>query len=606
MKSKVLATVLATVSIFQGTLALGTTAQGVCKDGLCGSSFEQTKRPEVEKTPEVRKEEILMNYPPNLGTMQEFGLGLKIAGPNGELIEQTVKPDVHYRGEDGKEYFVFYNQNIEQLRNMFYNKLRKEIDEHWVVLGGQKNSLMRYAEEGKGSIFNFGDYIRGISLLGFTLPYWMFSNKETLHKSALLAEYSAKLKNALEECGSTIDNTDSPCSVIMSKDLSKNAVINPESFLAETEKNFYEVMSSKVLPYKTKVEKLNSMLDYYQKEMTPEASNANAVAFCFPLNRASYYLSNLEKDLQHKDLETLEAMNSLRKKIDRLFIEYRFIFEQNIAPILGVKVDRCKVIVEREDFTMMYLDRAETKKFIQTVKRTLDTKFANIAKTYSLEDVSSTDLIKLAETLQPESFQDMIDKMDEEIAQKNADSSKLFVDSIGIAGRAVAGYALNPSGLEITKAIKGDVQGPEKFSPEEIKECAEEEKRRTSTTKENKDSIKSTSAVCQRIDSAKLDPMKRSDIFRAFDKYLEYTVMQSNLIRTKNKRQFLDNVKSNQEEYVNLLKVFIELNRNNRANREDYDGTLISENRSKETSDGRDRLLREYFVREIQRLDGVL
>ena len=134
MRNKILATVVAIISIFQGSfpLVLETSAQSVCKGGVCETSLEQAKKTEVAKTSEDKKEEILMNYPPNLGTMQEFGLGLKVAGPNGELIEQTVQPDVHYRGEDGKEYFVFYNQNIEQLRNMFYNKLRKELDEHYI------------------------------------------------------------------------------------------------------------------------------------------------------------------------------------------------------------------------------------------------------------------------------------------------------------------------------------------------------------------------------------------------------------------------------------------------------------------------------------------
>lgn len=38
-----------------------------------------------------------------------------------------------------------------------------------------------------------------------------------------------------------------------------------------------------------------------------------AVEFNFPINRVSYYLSNFEKDLQSKDVETLKEMYTLRE-----------------------------------------------------------------------------------------------------------------------------------------------------------------------------------------------------------------------------------------------------------------------------------------------------
>ena len=42
------------------------------------------------------------------------------------------------------------------------------------------------------------------------------------------------------------------------------------------------------------------------------------------------------------------------------------------------------------------------------------------------------------------------------------------------------------------------------------------------------------------------------------------------------------------------------------ASRDDFYGVTIEENRCDETLDGRGRLMRKYFVEEIQRLDDVL
>ena len=68
------------------------------------------------KTEAEQKSEILKKYPPNLSEMQEIGFGVKTVAPNGELVEKRVRPDCHFRGDDGKEYLIFYNNHIKQLK----------------------------------------------------------------------------------------------------------------------------------------------------------------------------------------------------------------------------------------------------------------------------------------------------------------------------------------------------------------------------------------------------------------------------------------------------------------------------------------------------------
>lgn len=61
---------------------------------------------------------------------------------------------------------------------------------------------------------------------------------------------------------------------------------------------------------------------------------------------------------------------------------------------------------------MIFLDQQETKKFIQKIEKMLDSKASIISGQYSFEGFTGPQLRELAESLKPESFQDMIDEME--------------------------------------------------------------------------------------------------------------------------------------------------------------------------------------------------
>ena len=82
--------------------------------------------------------------------------------------------------------------------------------------------------------------------------------------------------------------------------------------------------------------------------------------------------------------------------------------------------------------------------------------------------------------------------------------------------------------------------------------------------------------------------------------------MQSDIKLKSSKRDFLNKVKTNKEDFINLFKLYILMVRGGYASRDDFYGVTIEENRCDETLDGRGRLMRKYFVEEIQRLDDVL
>ena len=149
-------------------------------------------------------------------------------------------------------------------------------------------------------------------------------------------------------------------------------------------------------------------------------------------------------------------MFELRKKINRLTLEHRFIFEQNKASILGITIHRCKIILEDEQRTMIFLDQQETKKFIQTVEKMLDSKASIISGQYSFEGFTGPQLRELAESLRPESFQDMIDKMEKDIRTAEKECDKMKAASMFSAARAVKQFAVRGDIIQFTSNLLPD------------------------------------------------------------------------------------------------------------------------------------------------------
>ena len=109
-------------------------------------------------------------------------------------------------------------------------------------------------------------------------------------------------------------------------------------------------------------------------------------------------------------------------------LEHRFIFEQNATPILSVRIDRCKIIAQTKNHTMIFLDREETKKFKRTLDTMLDNKATNITRTYSYDPFTGEELRHLAESLDPDSCQEVLDYMDHQIVDMKAKADKQEAD----------------------------------------------------------------------------------------------------------------------------------------------------------------------------------
>lgn len=592
------------------------------------------------KTAAEQKSEILKKYPPNLSEMQEIGFGVKTVAPNGELVEKRVRPDCHFRGDDGKEYLIFYNNHIKQLKEILYKKLKNNMDTHKCAFAGKNSALNSIANGHRQNVdfesfetSSFWDVTEDWLDDLYTNPFWVCSAVKFFQKDAnkiknegiKLAKSSGKLTAAVNKYGEVLDNSDTPCMAIISRDLNEPTVISSLEELNLIEKEIYNVMVSKN-SYKHKIEQLNDLLDKYIENFTPEASNMHAMKFCFPLNRISYYLSNFEKGPQDENLETLKAMYALRQKINRLTLKHRFIFEQNKAPILNIKIDRCKIIVEDEHKTMIFLDCEGTKKFIRTIKEMLDSKASVLLNKYPInEPFSKDELRKLAESLDIDSAQDLLDRAELEVQKLNKDCDSQLASAGVSAMRAVGKFftedvenLMSPTINFKPKPLPGQEVESYQFTQEEVEEYVKSQRQNNLNeveTRENDgDSYKNDankdekslknkdnrSLLKKAIDKLNLNSFQESSLMDAFEKYLDYCVKLGKLKLKEDKRDFIKKLKENEEDYVNLLKLYIRLHRGKYEERNDFYGTLVTEDRQYETENGRGRVTREYFIREVE------
>ena len=401
------------------------------------------------ESPQQRKERILADYQPNFAEMQKIGLGVTRRNHRGEEEEILVVPDVHFRGEDGKEYFVFYNNHFGQLRDVLLQKLETFKSEHNIALFQCMPCVCSIADgKGIGAKETFGVFMRtgvGFFSLGLiSLGFFVSPTVQAINDRARALAYSCgNLKKGMIECGSDLGVGSSPCALVLNRDLAMDSdstkvfltFRNTPGDFAEVEGNFISIAMSS----ETDTEQITAIegeLDRTYHKMKPWASNERMVDFCFVLNRASYHLSMLERDIQSRSLASVEAMDRLRRKVNRLLLEYRFIFEQSVRPFFGIKVDRCKILEDTKMAKTIFLDRSETKKFQQEVEKELDRRAQSLRREYKFENFSGEELRKLACELKPDNYQSLIDSLDDKIAdmERDRDNENAQAMSEGVKG----------------------------------------------------------------------------------------------------------------------------------------------------------------------------
>ena len=357
------------------------------------------------------KDILIENFLPNLSNYQKIIKRIEIIGKNEEKIEKiyTLSPNVNFT--DQKDYYVFYNDNLKILIELYKIELIEYLKKHSFVLYFKKDNLKKTIKE-LGLDLNADNSYGPLKLFSNFIAYNWY--QDVIDRANLLAQNLNSLTSVVDKYSDRITQ-DNFCSVTISENLFEEKVKIKLNFRNTEEKNCLDYMK-KIQDIKEKqlddIEKLklmNQKIDELKKEIKPENSIDNIKDFCFVLNKISEYIANFERSLQTKELELLKIMDIIRRKLNYYLLEFRYKFVENQAPILNIKISRYKILCDSLEKTAIYLEKGESRTFMKNLREELDNKAKNINSSYQFQDIEIKDIISIARQINFNKYEDLIE-----------------------------------------------------------------------------------------------------------------------------------------------------------------------------------------------------
>ena len=367
--------------------------------------------PVLNLSDKEKKEIIINNYLPNLSQYQ-----IIIKKVKDEQIE--LHPNVNFT--DQKDYFIFYNDNLMNLTDLYKKEFKRFLEIHNVILYFKKNNLEESINSGNLNL----EADKDISLFKFISKVISGNYKEEIEYANNLVININKLINIRKEFSDTI-TFEKMCTVTVSEKLF-DGIIKVKKYIKNSNepvkhdylayiKEIEDIKNAKLEDNIEKVKLLDEKINILKKEISPENSVDDMNDFCFILNIISNYLRNLERSFESKELQFLEKMDYLRRKIDYYLLEFRFKFVENQAPILNVKIPRYKILCNSDEMTSIFLEKGQIKNFIKNLRTELDNKGKNIDSKYQFKDIELNEFIEIAQKINFEKQEDLINSYEKKI-----------------------------------------------------------------------------------------------------------------------------------------------------------------------------------------------
>ena len=300
----------------------------------------------------------------------------------------------------------------------------------------------------------------------------------------LIAINLSILSEAEEEFSEKI-TSEGMCVITISENIF-NEEIKIKRFFKSKEHNFYLEFLDKIEEIKKKklddIEKLkliNEKINEYKKEIIPENSIDNMIDFIFVLNIISEYLSNYERSLEAKSLDLLKIMDSIRRKLDFYLLEFRYKFVENGSPILKIKINRYKILLECEEKTVIYLEKGEAKKFMKNLEENFDIKAKNIDANYQFQDIEFETIVKIAKEINFKTYEDLSEALETKIRDYQSKYKSKQIELTSYSAKTAVKFVL--TGLNLM------IKGKEKsISSEQIEKFIESDNEKKDEKEENK------------------------------------------------------------------------------------------------------------------------
>lgn len=380
--------------------------------------------PELNEIVTINERDLLIeNYLPSLSNYQKVIKKFKIDLGKDKTKDSDpykLSPNGNYTQQ--KDYFIFYNDNLKILIDLYQNYLKEYIKQNDFSLFFKKDNLEKVMEEIQYEYKPEADYsYNPIKLIsGFISNYWY---QDIIEKSNILCYNLFKLKETIGLYSDKI-SPETMCAVIVSEKLFDEKLIvknfNDSKENSKCPKYFKEIESLKNEKIDD-IEKLNLLdkkIDELKREIMPENSTDRWIDFCFILNIISEYLKNFERSLETKSDDLLKIMNIIRIKLDYYLLDYRFKFVENLSPILDIKIQRYKTLCDSPEMTSIFLEKGESRNFKRNLREEIDKKAKNIERSYQFQDISIEEIINIARGINFNRLEDIIDDYDRIIRQK--------------------------------------------------------------------------------------------------------------------------------------------------------------------------------------------
>ena len=380
--------------------------------------------PELNEIVTINERDLLIeNYLPSLSNYQKVIKKFKIDLGKDKTKDSDpykLSPNGNYTQQ--KDYFIFYNDNLKILIDLYQNYLKEYIKQNDFSLFFKKDNLEKVMEEIQYEYKPEADYsYNPIKLIsGFISNHWY---QDIIEKSNILCYNLFKLKETIGLYSDKI-SPETMCAVIVSEKLFDEKLIvknfNDSKENSKCPKYFKEIESlkNKKIDDIEKLNLLDKKIDELKREIMPENSTDRWIDFCFILNRMSEYLKNFERSLETKSDDLLKIMNKIRIKLDYYLLDYRFKFVENLSPILDIKIQRYKTLCDSPEMTSIFLEKGESRNFKRNLREEIDKKAKNIERSYQFQDISIEEIINIARGINFNRLEDIIDDYDRIIRQK--------------------------------------------------------------------------------------------------------------------------------------------------------------------------------------------
>ena len=533
------------------------------------TSITTSEIPEIST--EQLKKEIKLNYLPILSSYQKISIKTKDKKENDKIFD--IKPDVNYiDGDSKKSYYVFYNNNLTGLREFYKYELDRLLDKHSIIL----YYLSDYLKKLDINIENQSNYDP------LSMASWLLSltNQSTVNKAKTLARNLIAIRD-IENTLYGTNLTQNICEVTVSeeellngkelftdlmydKKFDNNRYLEVEVLLSNLENTFKDHLSY--------INKLDDIIEKYKEEIGENiVSKEKILFFSFILNRASYYLSQAVEQLKENfELDLLQKLDKLRRKINYLLLKFRYKYVENERAILGILIDQLKILINTNDIKSIYLEKTQVIKFIRELEKALETKATNLSKERKFEPISIEDIKEIAKLRDvniasdeniKNSIKDKIEELEEQI-----DKNKSEMQSISIK-----------FGINLLATTSGIPQ-----------------LNMDTNNKNTKDGNKDEEEGINKI-------LKLNE---------ENNKIQKQITKYKNKIQKINITQNYDIEFVNILKLYFQLIKGNYDSRDDYLGLIITEKKvqgeyqkanKKESEIKEEYNLREYEIKEMSK-----